>query len=711
MILRPFLESCLAYRFRTPEYPTYPIFYILPLPPLVVSIDALSLYYVDLGTSVPFWKARFGAECVSAVVQGTLTSRAPKYSIILDLDRKVRDMAVPKYAQGPIPESAGLNQTMSHCMPVNYRELTLIYIHRCFFTHAIQSSPMDPIKSQYAPSFLAGYRSACDLLEAVRKQFNKFPAQIARFWVLWTHAFSSTVMISSVVTHGSRSKVAPAALLELKSAYELFREASNHGGRAIKFLPIVQRLLDKAQKVFFETSSGVPPSVPNDIFSPSGSAPDEISVFSGKTHTVTTKVNRVSNHRSPSNGTSRGSESPSGSPAQNFTTANPSFAGVHPSLVQELNGFDGHIAAQLQNAYNNHHEDFNEVLMGARVSQQQQQQRYQTEQLAHQQYENQQQRELEEQQRLQRNMIEEQMIRQREEERQRAAEEDAYAQAQARHHHPTLHYTYDGSPTAESSLSIAHGVPMPAPVQDEPMQDQRRTLAHSHSHPNLHRDYDQAPHAGPSNRFRYDSVAPPGSHVRRQQSPARPSQPRQQHRSTNSRSQHPHPHSRQHPHQHPRQHPPPSPHSHQAHPPPPQHEMYAIPPGYMSNHHSPSSSDIAVSPTSSTHSHAYPSPETVFNSPVVQGAYWSNGHHASAAPEGVVYTDHPPPSRQPLVGPPHHQQHPQYYSIPRTTPVSHLPQYTPEAAMQGMAAEDPRLQETWQSYMSNVTSSRLMLDD
>jgi hypothetical protein len=159
---------------------------------------------------VPFWKARFGTECVAPVVQGTLTSRAPKYSIILELDRRVRDMELPKYAQGPIPEGAGLRQTMSHCMPSNYKELSksdsfvligglnifliaLLYIHRCFFTHAIQSNSNDPLKSQYAPSFLAGYRSACDLLNGVRKQFTLFPAQIARFWVLWTHAFSSTV--------------------------------------------------------------------------------------------------------------------------------------------------------------------------------------------------------------------------------------------------------------------------------------------------------------------------------------------------------------------------------------------------------------------------------------------------------------------------------------------------------------------------------------
>ena len=80
---------------------------------------------LNLRKLVPYWKARFGAECVSAVVQGTLTSRAPRYSIILDLDRKVRDMELPQYAQGPTPQGLGLAQTMSHFMPHNYRELSM----------------------------------------------------------------------------------------------------------------------------------------------------------------------------------------------------------------------------------------------------------------------------------------------------------------------------------------------------------------------------------------------------------------------------------------------------------------------------------------------------------------------------------------------------------------------------------------------------------
>ena len=69
----------------------------------------------------------------------------------------------------------------------------MLYVHRGYFAMALNDFPTDPLRSQYAPSFLAGYRSACSLLSEMRDQFNKFPVQIARFWVLWTHAFSATV--------------------------------------------------------------------------------------------------------------------------------------------------------------------------------------------------------------------------------------------------------------------------------------------------------------------------------------------------------------------------------------------------------------------------------------------------------------------------------------------------------------------------------------
>lgn len=73
---------------------------------------------------VPAWKARWGKECVAEVVQGTLTSRPPKYPVILELDRKLRDMPLPKYATGPPPANKGLAETMKHYMPNNYLHLS-----------------------------------------------------------------------------------------------------------------------------------------------------------------------------------------------------------------------------------------------------------------------------------------------------------------------------------------------------------------------------------------------------------------------------------------------------------------------------------------------------------------------------------------------------------------------------------------------------------
>ena len=70
--------------------------------------------------TVPAWKARWGKECISPVVMGTLTAQPPKYSVILELDRRIRDVPLPKYSQGAPPRGAGLSQTMSHYMPINY---------------------------------------------------------------------------------------------------------------------------------------------------------------------------------------------------------------------------------------------------------------------------------------------------------------------------------------------------------------------------------------------------------------------------------------------------------------------------------------------------------------------------------------------------------------------------------------------------------------
>ncbi|KAJ7701867.1 fungal-specific transcription factor domain-containing protein [Mycena rosella] len=613
-------------------------------------------------SSFPYWKARFGAECVSAVVQGTLTSRAPRYSIILELDRKVRDMELPKYATGPPPEGVGLNKTMTHFMPINYRHLTLLYIHRCFFAHAISNHPNDPIKSPYAPSFLAGYRSACELLASLRVQFDMFPAEIARFWVLWTHAFSSAIMLSSVVIHATRSKVAPAALLELGKAMELFEAAAKicPNSRAGKFIPILTRQSKKAVQIYEDARHGAPPVIPNNIFEPSNpEAPsDELSIFSGKTHTLTTKAKPPRTAQSVSSPSS--TRSLSDSPKEMFID-NPSFAGVHPSLVNELNVFDGHIAAQIQSGYYP-----NGVYSQPMIVQtQQDQDQYRIQGQA--QYELQ----MREHEEYQRQRTEELRYRQQQQEQRQQQQQ----QQQAQHHNSE--YTYQTPAQAYDPYAQRDVMPARAPIP--PVDAGQHALAHSSSHRSIRQAYQQ--HL-PQHSHSQGSVHAP-------QEVPRALSHSQSHRNL------------RHAYESPRQE---------------EQEQYASPSGYTrhaSQHlQSPADGRPSSSHVSTPESMIYMD-ESPVQSPyqTLNPHYWPGGYPqmepAQQAPaHGLGLGLEPDPRHRHRVPLDQHQQQLRQINLQLGQPQ--LEHYTPDGAMRGIAAEDPRLQEHWQMYMSKVGSPRMI---
>jgi hypothetical protein len=77
------------------------------LPKFLVRIRGhISLRCYYLPPAVPHWKAQFGKLCVSEVVAGILTARPPKYSVIVDLDHKIRDIELPQYALIPPRDGA-----------------------------------------------------------------------------------------------------------------------------------------------------------------------------------------------------------------------------------------------------------------------------------------------------------------------------------------------------------------------------------------------------------------------------------------------------------------------------------------------------------------------------------------------------------------------------------------------------------------------------
>ena len=128
----------------------------------------------------------------------------------MELDRKVREFPLP---EGMVSSSDDLAGSFQKCVLDHIREtgtniyfssfqinqvyvfIVLMYIHRSFFAQAIIEHPVNPLKSTYAPSFLAAYRASSTILKSIREQFNMWPNSCSRFWTMWTSAFSAAVCI------------------------------------------------------------------------------------------------------------------------------------------------------------------------------------------------------------------------------------------------------------------------------------------------------------------------------------------------------------------------------------------------------------------------------------------------------------------------------------------------------------------------------------
>lgn len=234
------------------------------------------------GRAFEVWAFRFAAECVADVAARTLTAEAPTYSTIMELDRKVRDFPVPDGMRDD-DEGADMAGSFQRCLLAHIKETILMYIHRSFFAQAIIEHPENPLKSTYAPSFLAAYRAATTILKNVRDQFAVFPNSCARFWQMWTFAFSAAVVFGTVVTRGPRSPLSQSAMAELDQACVLFSKAAAYSIRAQKALHILQKLSEKARHAL-ALAQREPSPLGGDLWSIDDD--DELAIFAGRTRFV-----------------------------------------------------------------------------------------------------------------------------------------------------------------------------------------------------------------------------------------------------------------------------------------------------------------------------------------------------------------------------------------------------------------------------------------
>ncbi|KAL1717598.1 hypothetical protein EV715DRAFT_274111 [Schizophyllum commune] len=174
------------------------------------------------------WGYRASVACLVPLVLTTLSTNTPSYAKILEVDKQIRDFF--GVARDSTAESERTSAAMRVFVRSHYEDLMMLFLHRGCFAEAMAYP--NPLRSPYAPSVQAAYKSACIVLADTQEHYAKNPMLLSRVWRIWSNAFSAAVVVGTVARKGVQLSGMPDPFEQLDSAVELFRKASGSSSRA-----------------------------------------------------------------------------------------------------------------------------------------------------------------------------------------------------------------------------------------------------------------------------------------------------------------------------------------------------------------------------------------------------------------------------------------------------------------------------------------------
>ncbi|KAL5523829.1 hypothetical protein ACEPAG_8002 [Sanghuangporus baumii] len=198
--------------------------------------------------SVGNWRYRFLRDIAADICEKVTSTRSLRYRDVLELDRKIRDFPLHPFAIKHRPQDLGIDEEFHKIYPLVTawnKEESLMYIHRNFFARAILDFPDNPMRSPFAASFLATYRSACSVMRVCRENMHLIYLTILRVWHVWSLCLTSGVIAGAVASLGTSVSFATSAFVELEYTIALFEKFCDH--KVAKHgLPLLRRLREKA---------------------------------------------------------------------------------------------------------------------------------------------------------------------------------------------------------------------------------------------------------------------------------------------------------------------------------------------------------------------------------------------------------------------------------------------------------------------------------
>ncbi|KAJ7282689.1 hypothetical protein C8J57DRAFT_1296122 [Mycena rebaudengoi] len=259
-----------------------------PLPP---DEDPETERFVKIPPGYRHARMRFTTQITAPIMETFLMKTVPSYETVVEMDQKIRKymLSTPfsTYPSG-IPENGFYSPRafMQRNLVPYFSRTMLLYIHINFFMEAMRDNPSDPLASSYSASFLAAYRTASDIIKANITNFTHYPELHTRWWAIWKSLFSSSIIVGTVATKYPTSKMAPHALLELFTAVDIIETGAISSGRARSGLAILQRLRDKAIRLYSQHSGhSLTPPPNSDV-----EGEEELKIIAGSTRVLANKV-------------------------------------------------------------------------------------------------------------------------------------------------------------------------------------------------------------------------------------------------------------------------------------------------------------------------------------------------------------------------------------------------------------------------------------
>ncbi|KAL5504537.1 hypothetical protein ACEPAH_7198 [Sanghuangporus vaninii] len=211
-------------------------------------------------------RVRYGyiKEVMSEIITKLNSTRAIKYSEILMLDQKIREYD-PQGNFSPNTRGSHPDHNVdSICSLVQLHQLnlmkdiTLLLLHRSFFTHALVEDPTNPVRTQFGPSFLSMYRSAASMISNIQREIEGRSHYVMRCWPVLGHTLHATVVLGSIAACGTASALAPQAFIHFDNALKLFPALQMHPFYEIA-MPLLMRLREQALQALAKHGNEIPP--------------------------------------------------------------------------------------------------------------------------------------------------------------------------------------------------------------------------------------------------------------------------------------------------------------------------------------------------------------------------------------------------------------------------------------------------------------------